>query len=216
MKGNRQRLTENKKRMHKAFFKTLIAFIIIVSLLLYADSKIRPIVESMASYQVRLLVTQKINDSVVLTLNENETTSKELVTVDIGTDGTVASIQTDSAKINRLKAEITSAVSENLKTLSTQTIGIPLGSLTGVQFFSGRGPRLTFAVIPSSFVQSTFDSSFTTAGINQTVHRINIEIVTSVLAIIPGYSTRTEIVADFCIAETVIVGTVPDMFANIE
>lgn len=202
----------------KSFVSTilpLVSLLMSFAMILYIDAKIRPIVKSVASYQARLLVVRYINNSILEVIEEEKITSSDIVKITVGDNGVVSSLQTDMVAINKLKADITTAVSEDLAALQSQTINIPLGNLLGVQFFSGRGPRIAFDVIPASFVQTRFSNEFTSAGINQTIHRLNIEITTSVMAIIPGYTSTTEVTADFCIAETVIVGVVPEAFTKV-
>lgn len=193
----------------------LISLLLSFAMIIYIDAKIRPIIKSVASYQARLLVIRYINNSILEVIEHENISSSDIVKISVGENGVVSSLQTDMVAINKLKADITTAISEDLSTLQTQTINIPMGNLLGVQFLSGRGPKIGFEVIPSSFVQTKFSNEFTSAGINQTIHRLNIEITTSVMAITPGYTSTTEVTADFCIAETIIVGVVPEAFTKV-
>lgn len=217
-KGVRYLPRSRPKSKRKSFMATilpLVSLLMSFAMIFYIDAKIRPIIKSVASYQARLLVVRYINNSILEVIEQEHITSSDIVKITVGDNGVVSSLQTDMVSINKLKADITTAISEDLSTLKTQTINIPLGNLLGVQFFSGRGPKVAFDVIPSSFVQTRFSNEFLSAGINQTIHRLNIEITTSVMAITPGYTSTTEVTADFCIAETVIVGVVPEAFTKV-
>ena len=95
-----------------------------------------------------------------------------------------------------------------------QTCALPI-SLSGVQLFSGRGPDLNLKVVPAGYMTSEIENRFDTAGINQTRHQIMLKMDMRVMAIIPGYSVSTDIHTEYCLAETVIVGTVPEAFTQV-
>ena len=94
--------------------------------------------------------------------------------------------------------------------MEEQQIAIALGTLSGVQLLSGRGPDVHLRVEPAGYLTSEVENRFESAGINQTRHQIMLLLDMRVMAIIPGYTTSTEIHTEYCLAETVIVGTVPD------
>ena len=138
-----------------------------------------------------------------------------LVEAELPTNGKVTSVQTDMVKLNILKSSMTNAASEQLTLLQSQTVRIPLGSLLGVQIFSGRGPRVEFKIIPTGFVNSQLVHRFDTAGINQTRHQIVLEIAANISAVLPGYSTASQVISSFILAETVIVGASPEAFTQV-
>ena len=59
---------------------------------------------------------------------------------------------------------------------------------------------------------ASFENEFTEAGINQTKHRIILNVDVSVSILLPGFSTYTKVSNRFTVAETIIVGTVPDSY----
>ena len=65
-------------------------------------------------------------------------------------------------------------------------------------------------------VNASFASEFTSAGINQTRHRILINTSVYISVMLPTGSAGTEVISEAVIAETVIVGDVPDSYTNIE
>ena len=87
-------------------------------------------------------------------------------------------------------------------------------ALLGWQIMAGRGPDIPLQVVPASFVQSTIVDTLETAGINQTQHRIFIRFTVEMSAILPGYSTSVTVENEVCIAQTLIVGKVPQFYAS--
>ena len=128
--------------------------------------------------------------------------------------GIVSSIRADTVEINLLQAKLNQAVTSSLQQLGESEIGVPLGTILGLQVLAGRGPTIHFKIIPVSFVESEIVNKLESSGINQTQHQIFIHMKVNMSAIIPGYSTTTTVENDVCIAETLIVGLVPDKYLS--
>ncbi|MEG1850329.1 MAG: sporulation protein YunB, partial [Oscillospiraceae bacterium] len=165
----------------------------LVAVLLAIDAQIRPMIQSMAAYQAKVFATRAINDSIAEQLSREDIQYDHLVRVSFDPSGQVSAVQTDMVRLNRLKADLTGAASDRVAELERQEIGIPLGTLVGGQFFSGRGPVVEFKVVPAGFVQSELIHRFDSAGINQTRHQIVMQLDVSIIALLPGYVTTTEV-----------------------
>ncbi|MEG2174626.1 MAG: sporulation protein YunB [Oscillospiraceae bacterium] len=179
------------------------------------DMRFRPMIKAMAAYQAKVFATKAINDSINEYLAQETVTYDSLVHLTCGADGRVSSVQTDMVRLNRIKSGLTSAVASRVARLDSQTIRLPVGTLIGSQLLSGRGPQIEFKLIPAGYVQSDLTHRFDTAGINQTRHQIVMEIDASIVAILPGYTTSTDVKTSVVLAETVIVGAAPEFFAEI-
>ncbi len=203
---------ESKKR--RFFMRLLLLFAAAFSIFSVLDSRLRPVITTMAEYQCRVVSVLAINEAVMEELDRMPAQERQLVTVEKTPEGTVSSIQIDSTEVNRLKTRLTDAVSNRLLSVPKQEIGIPLGTLLGWQVMAGRGPDIPLQVVPASFVESTIVDSLETAGINQTQHRIFIRFTVDMSAILPGYSTGVTVENDVCVAQTLIVGEVPHFYAG--
>lgn len=190
-------------------------FIVMTIAILLMDSLIRPIIQTMSSYQAKVFATQAINDAISTELDNLDISYDELVTVSVNSKDEVTSIQTNMLALNRLRSNITEAILQELGSIENQIIDVPIGTLSGVQFLSGRGNNIQFRIVPAGYIQTDFENKFDSAGINQTRHQIVLNVDMTVIAIIPGYSVTTEVKANYCLAETVIVGTVPDNFTKV-
>ena len=186
----------------------------LMGMVIFIDNLLRPMVTTMAAYQAKVYATEAINNAVAGYMQVWETKGGRLVEVTYGGNGEVSTIQTDAVALNNLKTGITRAVTEEITRLEEQTMKIPIGTLLGGQAFSGRGPKATFKIIPAGYVQTDTINRFDSAGINQTRHQIYIEISVSIIAILPGYVSLAEVSTAICVAETVIIGSVPDTFAE--
>ena len=100
--------------------------------------------------------------------------------------------------------------------LGEQGITIPLGTVLGIPLFAGKGPKLTLRFTPAGAVQSSFESAFADAGINQTIHKITLRLTATVRIILPGESHTVTISSVATIAESIIVGDVPSTYADVD
>lgn len=195
--------------------RLLLILVLAALLLMWLDGRLRPLIKSMAAYQARVFATRAINESLRDELERDRVAYDGLVFITTQNDGRVSSVQTDMVRLNLLRAQLTNAVTDRLTMLESQTVRIPMGTLLGGQIFSGRGPTVEFKLVPAGYVQSTLRHRFDAAGINQTRHQIVLELHANILAVLPGYTTATEVSTDVILAETVIVGVAPESFTEV-
>lgn len=129
--------------------------------------------------------------------------------------GQVSSIETNTALINRIKTDMLTDINNQLLNGLKQDIKLSAGTLSGIPIFNGSGPTVSMRIEPKGYADAIFISEFTDAGLNQTLHRIIMRTSVSVTAFIPLYSIETQVSGDFLIAETVIVGDVPESFTHV-
>lgn len=211
MKG--KRYTPRRPRRSRHRLQILLAILLGLVLLWGVDMRLRPLVEQVAGYQCRVAVLEVMNEAIEEELEKAQWGTKELVTTKYNPDGSIAALEMDAIALNRLKAELTQAISNELLAMGEQRVDIPLGTMLGWQFLTGRGPDIPLKLIPASFVQSSVTDVFETAGINQTQHRVMLSFQVEVSAILPGCSVSVLVQNDFCAAQTLIVGQVPQVYA---
>lgn len=148
-------------------------------------------------------------------ISEENITYGKIMNAVLDEKGKVTTVTTNMVALNRLKAEINNAVSDELQKGIEQPIDLPLGTLLGGHFLSGRGPSVQFKVVPMGYTETQIYNKFQSAGINQTLHQVMVTVNTRVAAILPLYTVETDVSTDICIAETVIVGEVPQSFTDI-
>jgi len=102
----------------------------------------------------------------------------------------------------------------NMEQIGVDGFGIPIGTFTGMPILVGRGPDVNIRLMPIGSVYSNFISQFVTAGINQTNHRIYLNIETKVSLILPVVHKTISSVANIMICESIIIGKVPDTYLN--
>lgn len=205
---------QNKKR-RRSGLKLIAAALIIIGIILLIDIRVRPIIEKTTTYQSKIIATRIINDAVYAELENEELSYNELVSLTYNDNNSISSIESNMININRLKAKITKSVNDKLENLDAHDLSISLGTVTGFSAFYNQGPMIPVTLRPEGYVEASLISAFESAGINQTLHRILVEINVDISAIIPGYTSSAAVETQFVIAETVIVGNVPQGYTHV-
>lgn len=203
------------KKKRKAGIKLIALAFIILGIFLLIDMRVRPIIEKTTTYQSKILATRIINDSVYTQLEDENFSYSELVTLVYNEDNTVSSIESNMVNINKLKAKITKSVNDELTKLDDHDLSISLGTISGFTSFYNQGPMIPVTLRPEGYVETALISSFESAGINQTLHRILVEINVDISAIVPGYTSSATVETQFVVAETVIIGNVPNSYTHV-
>lgn len=193
------------------------ASILLVCLLLHTlNGRLRPALEVTASSQATNSIGQAINTAVDLCLQENDMGYGDFVTVEKDAAGRVTAITSNTAANSRFKRQVMETVVRQLNSLDSDDLGVPLGTLTGQPLLSGIGPRIRVKVDSVGDVVADYSNSFTSAGVNQTLHRICLDITATVYLFLPGEILPVPVSSSVCVAETVIVGETPDTYLNLE
>ncbi|MCM1166834.1 MAG: sporulation protein YunB [Lachnospiraceae bacterium] len=208
-------MSKTRRFFRKLGLKLIALALILIGTFFIADLSFRPIVETVNAYECHETVSQIINSAVLAEIERGGAEYSSLVNLSTNSDGEVISVESNVMNINRLKTEVAERVERELERLSAININIPVGTLTGVQLLHGRGFNVGMSVQPLGYATTSIISEFSAAGINQTLHRIVIEISADVDAIIPGFSTRVPVSTTIVAAETVIVGRVPEAYTHV-
>ena len=180
---------------------------------MFFSNCVNPIIISTSEAKIRSLTSRAVNNAVQTVLNETDTYDN-LIEITTDDEGKIVFIQAKSLVANQLAKEISQVANQNLDLISSEGISIPLGTLSGISIFVGLGPSITFNIMAISTIQSYFTSEFTSAGINQTNHRIYLDLETTVNLILPT-ATRTVVVdTNVLICEAILIGEVPSTYLN--
>lgn len=189
----------------------------LVCLLLHTlNGKLRPVLETAASSQATNLMVQAIDAAADNCLQENGMNYCDFVTLETDKAGKVTSITSNTAANSRFKRQVVEAVIQQLGAISGEELGVPMGTLTGQPLLSGAGPRVRVRVDSVGEVTADYTNTFTSTGVNQTLHRVCLEITATVYLFLPGEILPVSVSSSVCVAETVIVGETPDTYLHLE
>ena len=206
----RQKLSKRQKR---GLILIGISTVLLILTLGFSRNLV-PVMTEMAINESYELVTAAVNEAINERLLDGTISYRELIILERDAAGNITALTTDMAQINMLQATITNEVIARISELDTTTMRVPIGNIIGGSWLSGRGPGIRFRVVTLGNPSATFTNEFSTAGINQTKHQIMLELTVQVNILVPGRTTRETITTQMLVAETVIVGDVPNVFGQ--
>lgn len=194
-----------------------VAWIAIALVLLFMGAalivvRIRPMVtrlaESRATNRVNRIVAEAVSDAVA----SGQVDCSRLITFEKDRGGKVTALRSNMPEFNRLQTLISDAVLERLSEMSPVDLSIPLGTLTGSNLLAGRGPYIHVRTQSVGTATAKLRNALTAAGINQTKHQVLLDVEVYVTVLLPGFATSVQVNNELCVAETVIVGNVPETY----
>ena len=201
-------------RRNSWLFKTVCVSIVLLISVLLLDAKLRPALYDLAALEAYAISSKTVNSAVEKILSENAPAYSEIVNINYTENNAVTGITTDIVKLNLFKSRVTNAIDEEFNKKEKTDITVSLGTASGVALFSGWGPYIDVEVGFSSSTQSDFENVFSSAGINQTQHSVMLNIETTVILTMSGKRIKQTVETSFCVAQTVIVGTVPNVMVE--
>mgnify|MGYP004492661247 CR=1 FL=1 len=184
----------------------------VIALAIVAMGELRPILTSLATARVSNAVTRVVNASVNEMLYSSGVDYDRLISFEKDNEGRITAVKSNMAEFNRLQSAVLSDVLQKLSEVSTRELSIPVGSLTGSPLLAGRGPAIRIRMQSVGSSAAHFENDFSSTGINQTRHEIQLVVDVYVSVLLPGFSTMTRVTNRYSVAETVIVGSVPDNY----
>lgn len=189
--------------------KTIILFLAIILLsvfLIRAAGNLKSAMEIFAKTEGNAALSLMMQNALYGILATQE---EEYVTIVRDASMHVSSIQIHSVELSLLASKLTIHLLELLQTYRNSEFGIPLGNLTSCPVLSGRGPLVPVRPVAAGNIANEIQSSFQSAGINQTLHRVSLRFVATICYLSPLYEVIDTVTIDLIIAETLVVGNVP-------
>ena len=207
-------IVSRKKRFLRSVLFLIVLLIVLLSLSVALLSvNMRPAMAALAIARIRSVAARAMNDAILESMGD-ETNYARLIQVHESSER-VYMLQANTHKMNILAADCAEAAQERIAQMGDQGISIPIGTITGISFLAGKGPSLKVTFSPAGSVQSEFNSEFVSSGINQTLYRVNLLLTASVRLVMPGVSETIFVRAEAAIAESIIVGDVPEVYTNV-
>ena len=205
----------DRRRVDRRSLVRFLAFFLLVlllTLLLSGTARMRPLLESLATTRVSNTVNRIIFEAVNEAIQEGDISYEELISLEKDNEGKITAVHSNMAAFNRLQAQILDIILARIDQVSARELSIPIGTLTGSALLAGRGPRISVRMESVGSSSARFENRFDSAGINQTNHQIVLEVDVSVSILLPGFTTATTVSTAVTVAETVIVGSVPETY----
>lgn len=201
-----------KRRRSNRFSIFILIFAVVFIFSYFIDKRAMPMLEYYAETQGTSAVTEAINSSVKKSLSEKSRDETDFVNYEKNSDGKITAINIDAKKLNYLKASLTADLIGEMRKIQGTPIKVPVGTLSGIGIFYGKGPNINLEVIPEGSVVSDIETDFSSSGINQTAHRIYWTVSAEFYVVLPEKTISFAVSNRFLLSETVIVGEIPQVY----
>ena len=199
--------------MIKRFLVFLFVLIAsVIGLLLLFRREYQSVMTSLAQTQVKNATSDLINDAIEQQISSGTIQYDRMVYFEKDLDGRITALKTNLSEVNRLKTDLLNLINDEILAMDFDQLGIPIGSLVVPELFSGKGPVIPVRILTIRNSEASFFSEFSEAGINQTMQKLNMQVNIDVAVLVLGTVEEFAISSQVVVAETVIVGQVPDMF----
>ena len=210
--GQVKKYSARVRRRRRARRLVLVLLLLLIALLL-ADRNVKPLVFALAQARSAAMASQVLSGAMAEALGDG-VGYDELMNVRMDAKGQVALLSANTVRMNILADRAGAAAMRRLDSMTSEEVSVPLGSALGLTLFAGRGPRIPVSIVPVGSVSTSFKTEFEACGINQTRHKVYLELTASIRIVIPTGAKTTEVADNMLVAESIIVGAVPEGFVG--
>ena len=190
----------------------VVLLVVVLFVSLRVGVVLRDLSGQMALSDAKDAAIDTVNEAVLLMMSRGNYDYEYFVDLGVGADGQVTSLNANMSRINAFSAALLDYVGQlDRKNIR---VAIPLGNLTGSSLLLGRGPEIEIQMIMLTSPHIQFHSELSAAGINQTEHRLLLDVIVDIDVLVPWGSVETQAATEVLIAQTVIVGRVPNLYVN--
>jgi sporulation protein YunB len=208
------------RRFHVTDNRVKILFIIgctlmILELFIYfVNAEISPAIVKATDVQARTIITETIN-SVIIEEYSKQFDYKNIIDVEKDNQGNINMIRTDTLKMNKIACDVAIKCQQRLKKIGKVGLKVPLGYIMKNNLLVFLGPNITVKMQPVGYIETKYISSFESVGINQSRHKIYVEVNTNMKIIIPLGTEDIKVKNEVPISDTIVLGKVPETAINL-
>ena len=204
---------KSKKKL-KFTFPIFSIWIIAILFCISVWNVIKPVFETLCEDKAKAIATKITNEETTNIMNKYSYDSFFTIEKDI--NGNLKMITANVLKINQVTSDIAMNIQKALEKNEKNKIFISSGALTGIKYLSGLGPRIGMNIACSGNIETNVRSEFIAQGVNQTVHRIYLDIKTNINILTSFDTIEKSIENQVLILENVIIGEIPSTYYNFE
>ena len=203
--------TKKIRRKKTRVFVALL-FLFLLGVFLYFELVVNPVVVSAVRSQVVSLSSSAVSRAVNDVLCVEDISYDDLVKISYDESGKVSLLNLETVNLNKLARQFYQFSQGLIDKIGEKGVEIGLGAFTGIPFLSGVGPKIRIKMLSIGSMSAVFLSKFSSAGINQTCHSLFVKLFSTVSLVLPAYKSNIETVTEVLIAQSVVVGEIPQVF----
>lgn len=204
--------SKGRRLKNKALIVLGCVLFLMLVIFLYFHFIVGPLVVAVSKAQVDSVATTAISDAIYKVTKEKEYDYEDFIKVSYSSENKISSISTNSINLNNFARELSTESQILLDKVGEGGIDVPLGTFSGINALSAFGPKVNLKLMPIGSVITSFESSFTSSGINQTKHSLYIVANITISVIMPLVTEKIDFITQVLICENIIVGDVPEFY----
>ena len=204
-----------RRRRFKRRWRMAVIGLSVFSLLILSLIRCRPVVTAFAESQAMWSATDIANRTVASVLEEQASLCRSVITASYNDQQVLSSIFTDTAAVNSIRTTVTDRIISQMESMQTISVGIPLGTLMGLDWLSGWGPLVPFRMSVTCGVLSGVSTSVEAVGMNQSNYRVLLDIHINLYVVTPGGRSSVAVDVSYPMAEAMLLGEVPDNLTEV-
>lgn len=202
-----------EKKYNKAMWGTVVV-IIALCFVIFLAKTITPLFEKICKDEAKGIATRITNQEATNVMKEYS--YQDLFTIEKDVNGDISMIKSNVFPINEITSDIALRIQDGIDEEGREKINIPLGAFSGIRLLAGSGPNVNINIATIGNVETDLRSEFTAKGINQTLHRVYLQVSCHIGILTPFSNIDESISNQVLIAENVIVGHIPSSYYNLE
>lgn len=206
---------ERRLRRRRRMRRLLLLALLLLACFLLADRNFKPLIFSLAEARSAAMASQALYGAVAEAVGDG-VGYEDLMQVRMDEKGQVALLSANTMRMNMLADKAGEAALARLNSMSSEQVSVPLGAALGLTILAGRGPGIPVSIVPVGSISTDFETEFEACGINQTRHKVYLQVTASIRIVIPTGAKTTQVTANMLVAESIIVGAVPEGFVGYE
>lgn len=213
MTADQMKKYASRVRRQRRMRRLMLLMLLALAVFMLLDRNFKPLVFSLAEARSAAMASQVLSGALAEAL-EDGVLYEQLMDVRMDEHGQVALLSANTMSMNRLADKAGAAALRRLQNMSSERVTVPLGAALGMTLFAGSGPGIPVSIVPIGSIRTDFATEFEACGINQTRHKVYLQVTASIRIVIPTGAKTTEVSANMLVAESIIVGGVPEGFVG--
>ena len=213
MTASQMKKISARVRRRRRLRRLLLAALLLLAGFLLADRNVKPLVFSLAEARSAAMASRVLSGAMAEALGDG-VGYDELMNVRMDEKGQVALLSANTVRMNLLADRAGEAALRRLENMSSERVSVPLGAALGLTLLAGSGPLIPVSIVPVGSIGTNFVTEFEACGINQTRHKVYLQLTASIRIVIPTGAKTTQVTANMLVAESIIVGAVPEGFVG--
>ncbi|OPJ55496.1 sporulation protein YunB [Clostridium chromiireducens] len=205
-----QYYTRRKNHKYISFLVILIFIIVVLNIIIvFFDKRVMPAITEMAGIMAKSQTLNIINEKSVEILSK-EFDYDQMIKIQKNNEGNIILVQADTIKLNYLAAKLSTECNKELSDMKNSEVKVPLGWLSDKSIFYNLGPKIAIGIEPMGNMSTSYESKFESAGINQTRHKIYLNVNAKIRLKLPMRNQDIEVTTQVPVSDTIIVGKTPN------